>query len=183
MGKMTTNETDEIWTKIEGGYEVSNRGQVKSRLGRLLVAGERSGYPYVSVLRDGRLHATAVHRLVAHAFLGFDLDDSRHLINHKDGNKTNAHVDNLEIVTPRQNRLHATRVLGKKTPALCDHLDESTVSWMYFYSEFWDNNYIAQVFGSTPEIVASVIRKQRKIEKEQASMWNDRLFSYGESTP
>jgi hypothetical protein len=52
-----------------------------------------------------------VHRAVALAYLG--LPGFEHAcVNHKDGNKLNNNVDNLEWVTYKQNRDHAKFVLG-----------------------------------------------------------------------
>jgi hypothetical protein len=53
-----------------------------------------------------------VHRVVFQKFNG-DLDDEL-TINHKDGDTSNNHKDNLEQITQQKNNLHSYRSLGKK---------------------------------------------------------------------
>lgn len=53
-----------------------------------------------------------VHRLVAEAFL--EEYDEKLDVNHKDGNRTNNNVDNLEMMTRSENQLHAYNILKRK---------------------------------------------------------------------
>ena len=68
----------------------------------------RPRYSYVSI-KD---HTYTVHRLVARAFLA-DTYREGLVVNHKDGNRHNNNVDNLEWCTQAENELHSHRVLGK----------------------------------------------------------------------
>jgi Mor family transcriptional regulator len=52
-----------------------------------------------------------VHQMVAIAFLG-PYPEVRNMINHKDGNKRNSHIENLEYVTHSENCIHSRDVLG-----------------------------------------------------------------------
>ena len=65
---------------------------------------------YMSVPIQGKTHL--VHRLVALAWLGSTWFEGAE-VNHRDGNKRNNCVTNLEWVTHQQNELHSYRVLGK----------------------------------------------------------------------
>jgi len=86
-------------------YQVSNLGRVKSlKQGKEKILKHRivSGYPYVTLFKKGRNHFH-VHRLVMMTFV----DTSNGMIvNHKDSNKLNNRLDNLEYVTYRQNSQH-----------------------------------------------------------------------------
>ena len=67
------------------------------------------GYYVVNPVVNGKNVLSYVHHLVAIAFLGEPLGDQE--VNHKDGDKTNNRLDNLEYVTHRENMRHA-RHLG-----------------------------------------------------------------------
>ena len=98
----------EIWQILADNpnYEVSNTGRVR----RLHSSKDRStrdrdGYPSVDVYQDGMRKTKRVHRLVAETFL--PNPDNKPEVNHKDGNKHNNHVSNLEWVTSKENCRHA----------------------------------------------------------------------------
>ena len=102
---------NEIWKYIdgyEGLYKVSNLGRVKSlnyrRSGkeRMLKPGNTGdGYLFVILYKNGKIKYFTIHRLVANAFL--ENPDHKSDVNHKDENKTNNRVDNLEWVTRKEN--------------------------------------------------------------------------------
>ena len=65
----------------------------------------RYGYPMISLHKNKVLKTKMVHRLVATAFI----KESKLDVNHKDGNKQNNRVENLEYITHKENILHAYR--------------------------------------------------------------------------
>ncbi len=52
-----------------------------------------------------------LHRIIAQKFIG---EIAGLEVNHKDGNRSNNHISNLELVTRSENQLHSYRVLGRK---------------------------------------------------------------------
>lgn len=112
----------ELWKRIPGtSYEVSNTGQIKT-LDRVVKCGKRiklhivervmstrihNGYVYIGLRIDGKTVSRPVHRLVASAFL--PNPNNYRCVNHKDGNKQNNNVDNLEWCNHTQNITHAYR--------------------------------------------------------------------------
>jgi hypothetical protein len=100
----------EEWRDIpgyEGLYQVSNFGRVKS-LRKSCVLKEQNlpnGYPYAALKVDGVQRNRLIHRLVAAAFI--QNPENKQEVNHKDGNKRNNHVENLEWVTRFENIKHA----------------------------------------------------------------------------
>ena len=97
------SQQDEEWKEIfwlDGNYFVSNYGRVislKWNKPRILKPFCCNGYLYVSI--GG--HDRRIHRLVATAFI--PNPDGKKLVHHKDGNKQNNHISNLEWATSREN--------------------------------------------------------------------------------
>ena len=98
-------------TGYEGLYAITRDGMVwaypkasrsKGRFLKLCI--DRYGYAYVCLFKDGGRKNLKVHRLVAQAYLV--AVDKPH-VNHKDGNKLNNCVENLEWCTPKENKIHA----------------------------------------------------------------------------
>lgn len=115
----------EIWKSLKGiveygnYYEVSNLGRVRSidrrvnsRNGKRLVKGQilkqwidKDGYCRVTLNLNQRKKHYGIHRLVALSFI--KNPENKPQVNHKDGNKQNNRVDNLEWLTNKENVVHA----------------------------------------------------------------------------
>ena len=95
------------------GRKVSSHGRLGFRDGRVSLGFcQNHGYLATHYYLNAARHAELVHRLVAAAFLGQPTDLTYTQVNHKDGNKCNNLVDNLEYTTPAQNVAHR-RALAK----------------------------------------------------------------------
>ena len=94
----------------EGLYSISAEGVVYTHGRRRVKAGPlrqgttKKGYKFVNLYKDGQGKSEYVHRLVAKHFL---LDLEKETVNHRDGDKTNNQVSNLEWATQKENRNHA----------------------------------------------------------------------------
>lgn len=100
----------EEWKDIkgyEGKYQISNRGRVKSlgnnktRKEKILRPGKRNNYLFINLYKNGKSKKYNIHRLVAEHFL--PNPDNLPVINHKDENKLNNNVENLEWCTQEYN--------------------------------------------------------------------------------
>lgn len=122
----------EIWRDVkgfEGLYQVSNLGRIKS-LDKFTLCGrdfktnapsikkrkakisaqwiDKYGYLKCTLQNNGVIKYTTVHRVVAIAFIDNPL--SKPTINHKDGNKLNNTVENLEWATNKEQTDHAIAI-------------------------------------------------------------------------
>jgi len=132
----------EIWKDIigyEGKYQISNIGEVKSldriisarnnsfsfRRGRIMKQKtDKKGYKYVSLLDfDINEKNHRIHRLVATCFL--ENTDNLPVVNHKDGDKKNNNVLNLEWCTSSHNSQEAVRLGLVKSGA--NHKDSKVI--------------------------------------------------------
>lgn len=102
----------EIWKEIKGtkGFiQVSDLGRVRSLLSGapkiLKTQADAKGYQRIRVTIEKEKMSFKVHREVAKAFI--DNPDNLPQVNHKDGNKTNNHVANLEWCTNRDNVIYS----------------------------------------------------------------------------
>lgn len=133
----------------------------------------RTGYSSIFLNDNVRSKRTSagVHRLVALAYI--PNDEGKAEVNHKDGNKANNHVSNLEWVTKRENHLHANHTglmdsrlvkIRKITRhrALVDLLEMGR-----------SRQFVADAFGITPTAVSLALKNNKHFldiyEKEQGN--------------
>ena len=113
-----------MWKPVvgyEGFYEVSDTGQIRTAERTVSCGPNRtrrvpsklrkfditSGYYDVVLCKNGKMTTRLVHRLVAEAFI--PNPNNKEIVNHKDGDKQNNNVNNLEWVTRAENDLHASQ--------------------------------------------------------------------------
>lgn len=112
----------EEWRPVpgwEGVYEASDAGNIRrivDAFGTPILRPMKpivhnGGYRYVRLRYKGRTSVLLVHAIVMLTFVGQRPD--RLDINHKDGDRTNNALSNLEYVTRSENHIHAYRVLGR----------------------------------------------------------------------
>ena len=106
----------ETWKDIEdfeGKYQVSNFGRVRNSRNQIMKQAKHyKGYLIIQLYKHGKPKTKAIHRLVANAFINNPKNKPQ--INHKDGNKQNNNVSNLEWCTQSENNLHAYKTGLKK---------------------------------------------------------------------
>jgi hypothetical protein len=91
----------------EGIYKVSNLGNVKTfrykNERQMKLSKDKDGYLQLGLSKDGLVKTVKVHQLVAESFLNHKRCGLKLVVNHIDFNKANNKVENLEIVTAREN--------------------------------------------------------------------------------
>lgn len=114
---------EEIWNPIynyEGYYEISSDAKIKSidRVvksksnrfckGKILKqTNDKYGYKTIQLNKNGKRKVYFVHRLVILSFFGVDTNDNKNQVNHKNGNKSDNRLSNLEWMTASENTKHA----------------------------------------------------------------------------
>lgn len=117
---------NEIWKDVvcyEGYYQVSNQGRVK-RMPRYITSKNGvtrfwkgkilkqtlnpDGYPMCILSKNGKSNLYGVHRLVAKSFI--PNPEQLPVVNHKDEDKTNNNVENLEWCTVAYNNIYGKRI-------------------------------------------------------------------------
>ncbi len=109
---------NEIWKDISKklingytGYKISDQGRIKNPKGRILKGRVNNGYKIVCIGKCS-CNDIRVHRLVAQVFLPNFYN--KPFVNHKDHNKANCRLYNLEWVTPRENSIAAVNHYSSK---------------------------------------------------------------------
>lgn len=110
----------EIWRNIknyEGLYQVSNLGRIRSlkynKVKLLKTNINSDGYYNVKLYKDGVTKSFRVHRLVWETFNG-DIPEGMQ-VNHINEIKTDNKIENLNLLTPRENHTWGTCVKRIKT--------------------------------------------------------------------
>ena len=159
----------EVWKKVKDYpelFEVSSRGRLRnSRTGRILKQYVHPhGYCHVATKIGGRKGINVcfkVHREVAKAFL----PNKKNLptVNHKDGDKTNNNVSNLEWMTYSDNTKHAYDT-GLASPTCQKHrrkLSEEQVEYILNnyvpYSRETGSRALAKKFGVCKSIITKIV--------------------------
>lgn len=165
---------EEIWKDITGFeelYQVSNLGKVRSKERKIFNNGSKKynilkskmkkqrinnwGYSYVMFSKGSKPFGKLVHRLVADAFI--DNKENLPQVNHKDGNKQNNNVENLEWCSIKDNILHARFVLGNRP----ERFEPKRFFCVELQKWFNSGNEIRETFGITATNFNRIINTNR----------------------
>lgn len=149
-----------IINNILTDYEIDEQGQIYSHKTNKFLTGyvDNTGYITVLLTVDGKKKNYLVHRLVAQTFI--PNKDNLPIVNHKDGNKLNNSVDNLEWVTQSQNRTHAIQTkisdlaYGKRNKSQIDINDIDN------WKQYKDTNYYISKDGQVWNSKTKILLKQ-----------------------
>lgn len=149
----------EIWKEIaQTGYEVSDLGRI--RHGDRILAGSyhSDGYIFTNIKGD----QIPIHRFVANAFIS----NPNHLpeVNHKDGNKMNNSVGNLEWVTRSENQRHAVKN-GLQPKGLSTYNGKFTDDQREEIKELWNSGgysrrEIAKMYGVSHTCINDILNEK-----------------------
>lgn len=146
-----------------GNYGITTEGQVfrikkyKNSKDAPLSPSIVSGYPRVSLSVNRKVYNVHIHRLMAITFL--DVENGL-VVNHKDGDKTNNRLSNLEVCTYQYNEWHKRNVLEKRATPLAK-LSEDQVREIRKIRETGASlSTIAKQFGLSKGNVSFIVRRE-----------------------
>lgn len=109
-----------MWKDIIGWeeyYEISSDGEVRNKLTGKLLIGDKNNCGYYRVCLYNKNHTPPKqrffrHRLVAQHFI--ENPNSLPQVNHKNGDKSDNKMNNLEWVTQKENEIHSRKIINTK---------------------------------------------------------------------
>jgi len=166
-------DLSEIWKNVvdyEEIYQVSNLGRAKSfhydaGNGRVLKT-QNGTYPQVTLCRDGNREQVSMHHLISKAFLG-PAPSPDYEVNHKNGDKYDNRVENLEWVTRSENERHAYRVLGREAPRGEAHKSSKLTRYdvqrirILYATDQYSHRELGKMFGINHRAIGRIIRYER----------------------
>lgn len=157
----------EIWKDVigyEGYYQVSNIGNVRS-IDRTIIdsnsikfnykskllkpANNKDGYLQVGLSKNCKTNSYCVHALLAKAFILNP--ENKPTVNHKDGNKHNNHIDNLEWATKSEQAIHSLKNNLRTMPNVWQGKFGSKHCASKGVSQYTKNNVHIKDYGSIIE--------------------------------
>lgn len=138
---------------IDGNYIVYENGRVYSKITKRFLNPTLSPSGYLTYSNN----LGTVHRLVAKSFIS-EIPEGM-VVNHKDGNKLNNSVDNLEIITHSENVIHAYRN-GLITPLNGEKNHRSKITNEQYveiakcFKNYETNEQIAEKYNLHPRYVS-----------------------------
>lgn len=161
----------ERWKDIpeyEGLYRISNHGRIRSlgrfiqrkkysyfRKGMYLKFGNSRGYLSVKLYRYNKQKQFKIHIIVLTSFDRSPKPGEQ--CNHKDGNKSNNYIENLEWVTCKENINHAIKVLGV-SPIRNHKLIENQVKEIRVHLKEGKliQKQIAEIYGVHKSVISNI---------------------------
>lgn len=150
----------EEWRAVpgyEGLYEVSNMGNVRNVRRNTLLRLTKTNYGYIQVdlYKNGIKTGLKVHRLVAQAFL--PNPDNLPQVNHKDEDKTNNNVTNLEWCTVKYNNNYGTKNIRRS----------ETLIKNGYWTGLSKEEYRKEYYEKNKEKRREYMREYRKVYREK----------------
>lgn len=148
-------------------YEITTDGQVINKKTSHILKGQLNAKGYLRVSISKKL--MFVHRLVAEKYI--PNPDNLPQVNHKDGNKLNNSVENLEWVSNQQNRNHAVETGLHLSGEACSwsKLDWEKVEFIRSHLNL-SNEELGEMFGVSPHTINDVkLYKTWKIKNDKNS--------------
>lgn len=144
---------------------IDQNGNVYTKNHKLIATFSNNGYQTVSIKPDNKKRQSIlVHRLMALTFLSPNNDPlpSNVWVNHKDGNKQNNKLSNLELTTPRENHIHARDVLKRRyvrgvENGMSKLTNEAAEAIRQLFNLGWSQHKLSRAFQVTQPAICNII--------------------------
>ncbi len=136
-----------------GNYILHEDGRIFSKNRNRFMTFAKNPAGYLCCNISGKQNG--VHVFIAKAFI--PNPENKPYVNHKDGNKANNAVLNLEWTTPSENNCHALKT-GLRKPKLKDWQVKLSRWLIEYYPEKYTRTGLAKFYGVTSSHMAQVIR-------------------------
>lgn len=194
---------NEIWKDIPnyvGYYQVSDKGRVKS-IDRAIIYSNNGvrfykekiknfsksrGYYIVTLFIKSKSRTFAVHKLVAMAFLNHKPCGHKIVVDHKNENKTDNRVENLQLITSRENTVKSKKAF-KTSIYTGVHYDKKNKKWISnicnkgkqiwlgsFLSEKEASKYYKQALKAIEDEKKIKVKKHKPSSKFKGVSFNSR---------
>lgn len=149
---------------FENLYKINTKGEIFSiRSVRNLKPNKSGKYPRIKLSKNGKDYMFSIHRLVAETFL--ENEDNKPIVNHKDGDKNNYDLSNLEFVTYSENNKHfydsGLCNIKKGIELSSSKLNEKEVIEIYHSTDIYSK--ISELYGVSKATISKI--KNNKIWK------------------
>lgn len=147
------------------GYLVTKDGNILNKKGTEYLKGQitNTGYYQVILYIDGKPRVFYKHRVVAEVFL--EKKDETNVVNHKDGDKLNNNVGNLEWTTRSENTKHAVETglfkAANGVNAHCSKLTEDQVieiRKLYKETKITQNE-LGRIYNLNPSSISDIVNR------------------------
>ncbi len=164
---------EEVWKHYIYIYSVSNLGKVRNdKTNKILKSHiNNHGYSYITLSFGNRnkVKKRYVHRLVAYVFI--PNPNNKPQVNHKDGNKMNNNLENLEWCTQRENTIHAYKTglydINSHFSGINNvnsKLSEENIIYIRNKYKFKDKNYgsiqLGKMFNVTHTTILNIVKNK-----------------------
>ena len=119
----------------------------------------KNGYFSITLTKNGIQKRFYLHRLLAESFI--DNPDNKPCINHKDGNKINNNLNNLEWVTYKENNIHNIETLNKVKRGYNKNNDLE-IKIFELYNKGFNKSDIAKILNCSKPTVGWHINKRKE---------------------
>jgi hypothetical protein len=158
------NKTIPGW---KGYYKINIHCEVLSlKRNKLLYINKTNanGYNYVNLNKNGKGNKYSIHRLMALTFLVNDDPINKIWVNHKNGNKGDNSLTNLEWITPKDNKRHAInkglQVYKRGEDNKNAVLSDKQIEWVRKLSNVgYNKSNICEIMGVSRTLIHYIIDK------------------------